>query len=64
MIAFADTTYEDSLRNGVVKYGAAGLCGYLAGILRAVYFFPGGPWKPVEESVRMQKQFVADASTS
>ena len=35
MIAFADTTYEDSLRNGVMKYGAMAS--------RCPISFPGGP---------------------
>ena len=62
MIAFADTTYEDSLRNGVMKYGAMACVAIWLGFFALSYFFSRWAVKPVEESVRMQKQFVADAS--
>lgn len=62
MIAFADTTYEDSLRNGVMKYGDMACVAIWLGFFALSYFFSWWAVKPVEESVRMQKQFVADAS--
>ena len=62
MIAFADTTYEDSLRNGVMKYGAMACVAIWLGFFGLSYFFSRWAVKPLEESVRMQKQFVADAS--
>ena len=62
MIAFADTSYEDSLRSGVMKYGGLACAGIWLGFLVLSYFFTRWAVKPVEESIRMQKQFVADAS--
>ena len=62
MIAFADTSYEDSLRSGVMKYGGLACAGIWLGFLVLSYFFSRWAVKPVEESIRMQKQFVADAS--
>lgn len=62
MIAFADTSYEDSLRSGVMKYGGLACAGIWLGFLVLSYFFSRWAVKPVEESIRMQKQFVADVS--
>lgn len=62
MIAFADTSYEDSLRSGVMKYGGLACAGIWLGFLVLSYFFSRWAVKPVEESIRMQKQFVADTS--
>ena len=62
MIAFADPSYEDSLRSGVMKYGGLACAGIWLGFLVLSYFFSRWAVKPVEESIRMQKQFVADAS--
>ena len=62
MIAFADTSYEDSLRSGVMKYGGLACAGIWLGFLVLSYFFSRWAVKPVEVSIRMQKQFVADAS--
>ena len=62
MIAFADTSYEDSLRSGVMKYGGLACAGIWLGFLVLSYFFSRWAVKPVEESIRMQNQFVADAS--
>ena len=62
MIAFADTSYGDSLRSGVMKYGGLACAGIWLGFMVLSYFFSRWAVKPVEESIRMQKQFVADAS--
>ena len=62
MIAFADTSYEDALRNGVMQYVGLACAGIWIGFLVLSYFFSRWAVKPVEESIRMQKQFVADAS--
>ena len=62
MIAFADTSYEDSLRNGVMKYGGMACVAIWLGFFGLSYFFSRWAVKPLEESVRMQKRFVADAS--
>lgn len=61
-IAFADTSYEEavgtSMRNSLFLIGCAiWLC-----FLALSYFFARWAVRPVEESVRAQKQFVADAS--
>lgn len=61
-IAFVDTSYEDSiggslLRTSVLICAVIWLC-----FLVLSYFFSKWAVRPVEESIRMQKQFVADAS--
>lgn len=62
LIAFADTSYEETLRDGVMKYGGLACGAIWLGFLVLSYFFSKWAVKPVEESVRLQKQFVADAS--
>ncbi len=62
MIAFADTSYEDALNSGVIAYGSLACGGIWLGFFALSYIFSRWAVKPVEESIRMQKQFVADAS--
>lgn len=62
LLAFADTSYEDSIKGGLGKNmlllcGGAWLC-----FLGLSTLFARWAVKPVEESMRLQKQFVADAS--
>lgn len=62
LFAFADTSYEDSMRDGMIRNmiiicGGIWLC-----LLGISCFFAKWVVRPVEESVRRQKQFVADAS--
>lgn len=42
MIAFADTSYEDSLRNGVMKYGGMACGAIWLGFFGLSYFFSRG----------------------
>lgn len=62
MIAFVDTSYEDSIGGSMMK-----TCIFVCALiwlcfLALSYFFSKWAVRPVEESIRMQKQFVADAS--
>lgn len=62
LFAFADTSYEDSMRDGMMRNMALICGGIWLGLLVISCFFAKWAVKPVEESVRRQKQFVADAS--
>lgn len=62
LIAFADTSYEEALRNGVMKYAALACGAIWLGCFALSCLFSWWAVKPVAESIRMQKQFVADAS--
>lgn len=62
LYAFADTSYEDSMRDGMMRNMAVICGGIWLGLLLISCFFAKWAVKPVEESVRRQKQFVADAS--
>ena len=62
MIAFADTSYEDSLKSGVMQYGGLACLAIWLVFFILSYVFSKWAVNPVEESIRMQKQFVADAS--
>lgn len=62
LIAFADTSYEDSLKTGMIQ-NLAWICGGIwLGLLGLSCLFARLAVKPVETSVLQQKQFVADAS--
>lgn len=62
LIAFADTTYEESMLNEMLVNGGI-VCGIIwLGFLALSYVFARWAVRPVEASVRQQKQFVADAS--
>lgn len=62
LLAFADTSYEDSMMDGMLQNMAAICGGVWLGLFFVSCFFAKWAIKPVEESVRRQKQFVADAS--
>ncbi|MCB7319177.1 sensor histidine kinase [Lacrimispora sp. 210928-DFI.3.58] len=62
LIAFADTSYEESMMDEVLLHGGLACCLIWLGFLVLSYFFARWAVRPVEESVRRQKQFVADAS--
>ena len=62
IIAFADTSYEDALSSGVITCGGLACAVIWLGFFALSYVFSGCAVKPVEESICMQKQFVADAS--
>lgn len=62
LLAFADTSYEDTMRDGMIRNMAIICGGVWVGLLVISCFFAKWAVKPVEESVRRQKQFVADAS--
>lgn len=62
LIAFADTTYEESILNEMLVNGGI-VCGVIwLGFFALSYLFARWAVRPVEASVRQQKQFVADAS--
>ncbi len=62
LIAFADTSYEDAMIDGMLVNGGAACCLIWLGFLLLSYFFARWAVRPVEEAVQHQKQFVADAS--
>lgn len=62
LLAFADTSYEDSMRDSMLRNMAIICGGVWAGLFIISCFFAKWAVKPVEDSVRRQKQFVADAS--
>lgn len=61
-IAFVDTSYEDSISSSLLRTSIMICCLIWICFLILSYFFSKWAVRPVEESVRMQKQFVADAS--
>lgn len=62
LLAFADTSYEDSMKDRMIRNMAVICGGVWIGLFIISWFFAKWAVKPVEESVRRQKQFVADAS--
>lgn len=62
LLAFADTSYEDSMKDHMIRNMAVICGGVWIGLFIISWFFARWAVKPVEESVRRQKQFVADAS--
>ncbi len=62
ILAFADTSYEDSVRTNLTRNLLLIGGGMWIGLLVMSWFFARWAVRPVEESVRKQKEFVADAS--
>ena len=62
LLAFADTSYEDSMRDSMLRNMAVLCGGVWVGLFVISCFFAKWAVKPVEDSVRRQRQFVADAS--
>lgn len=62
LLAFADTSYEDSMKDNMIRNMTVICGGIWIGLFIISWFFAKWAVKPVEESVRRQKQFVADAS--
>lgn len=62
LIAFADTSYEEAMIDGMLVNGGAACCLIWLGFLVLSYFFARWAVRPVEDALQHQKQFVADAS--
>lgn len=62
LIAFADTSYEEAMIDGVLVNGGIACCLIWLGFLVLSYFFARWAVRPVEDALQHQKQFVADAS--
>lgn len=62
LIAFADTSYEEAMMEGMLLNGGIA-CGLVwLGFFLLSWFFARWAVRPVEEAVEHQKEFVADAS--
>lgn len=62
LIAFADTSYEEAMIDGMLVNGGIACCLIWLGFLVLSYFFARWAVRPVEDALQHQKQFVADAS--
>lgn len=62
LIAFADTSYEEAMIDGMLVNGGIVCCIIWLGFLVLSYFFARWAVRPVEDALQHQKQFVADAS--
>ncbi len=62
LIAFADTSYEEAMVDGMLVNGGIVCCLIWLGFLALSYFFARWAVRPVEDAMQHQKQFVADAS--
>lgn len=62
LIAFADTSYEQAVMKDMMINGGIACVLIWFGFLVLSYFFARWAVRPVEEAVRNQKQFIADAS--
>lgn len=61
-IAFADTSYEEAMIDGMLVNGGIVCCVIWLGFFLLSYFFARWAVRPVADAVQNQKQFVADAS--
>lgn len=62
LIAFADTSYEQAVMKEMLVNGGIACCLIWFAFLVLSYFFARWAVRPVEEAMKYQKQFVADAS--
>lgn len=62
LLVFVDTSYGDSLRSGILRHGGLACAGIWIVFLGLSCLFSGWAVKPVRDSVRQQKRFIADAS--
>ena len=61
-LAFADTSYSETLMESVWQYGAAACVGIWLLFFVLSWFFAGWAVRPLEKAMTAQKEFVANAS--
>ena len=61
-LAFADTSYSETMMESVWQYGAAACVGIWLLFFILSWFFAGWAVRPLEKAMTAQKEFVANAS--
>ena len=61
-LAFADTSYSETMMESVWQYGAAACVGIWLLFFVLSWFFAGWAVRPLEKAMTAQKEFVANAS--
>ena len=62
LLVFADTSYGDTVRNALLRYGGLTCAAIWLVFLGLSFLFSHWAVWPIARSMRLQKQFVADAS--
>ena len=62
LLAFADTSYGDSVRSGLILYGGLACAAIWIVFFGLSFLFSRLAVRPLVRSLQLQKQFVADAS--
>lgn len=62
LLVFADTSYGDTVRNALLRYGGLTCAAIWLVFLGLSFLFSHWAVRPIARSMRLQKQFVADAS--
>ncbi len=62
LLVFADTSYGDTVRDALLRYGGLACAAIWLVFLGLSFLFSHWVVRPIAQSMRLQKQFVADAS--
>ena len=62
LLVFADTSYGDIVRDALLRYGGLACAAIWLVFLGLSFLFSHWVVRPIAQSLRLQKQFVADAS--
>lgn len=62
LLVFADTSYGDTVRDALLHYGGLACAAIWLVFLGLSFLFSHWVVRPIAQSMRLQKQFVADAS--
>ncbi|HJA92154.1 MAG TPA: HAMP domain-containing histidine kinase [Candidatus Eisenbergiella merdipullorum] len=62
LLIFADTSYGDTFRDALIRYGGLACAAIWLVFLGLSFLFSRWAVRPIARSLRLQKQFVADAS--
>lgn len=62
LLVFADTSYADTFRDALLHYGGLACAAIWLAFLGLSFLFSHWVVRPISRSLRLQKQFVADAS--